>query len=124
MKILVLASMILLSCLQLSGQAANQVFTNDTTKGAETIYFTGTKESSIYQGISGFVFTGNDSCTVTFQGCYSTNQWFDIDTVSVTTTAGYEVYQTPPRYKYYRIKAVGSAGDTCIFSNIRHYLKY
>lgn len=106
------------------GQAANQVFTTDTTKGAETIYFTGTKNSSNYQGIAGFCFTGTDSCTVILQGCYDTDQWNEIDTISVVSTDGYNIYQAPPAWKYYRIKCTGSALDTCIFTNIRYYLKY
>lgn len=109
------------------GQAANQVFTNDTTKGNVNKYFTGTKESANYQGVAGFVFTtAHDNATFYLQGCYTTNQWYDIDTLSVTgaTAVGREMYQTPPRYKYYRLWADGSAGDTCYISNVRYYLKY
>jgi hypothetical protein len=116
-----------LVCSFVSGQAANQVFSNDTIKGAETKYFTGTKESSIYQGIAGFVFTtAHDDATVYLQGCYNTNAWYDVDTVAVTGSPAVnrETYQAPPRYKYYRLKAVGTGGDTCYFSNVRFYLKY
>lgn len=113
--------------LSVTGQAANQVFVNDTTKGAQTKYFTGTKESGNYQGVAGFVFTtAHDAATFYLQGCYNTSAWYDIDTVSASgaTAVNKEMYQAPPRYKYYRLKAVGNGGDTCYISNCRYYLKY
>ena len=116
-----------LTSASVQGQAANQVFANDTTKGAQTKYFTGTKEASIYQGIAGFVFTtAHDNDSVFFEGCYTTNSWYVIDTVIVTGSASVnrEVYQTPPRYKNYRLRRKGIAGDTCYYSNVRYYLKY
>jgi hypothetical protein len=103
------------------------VFVTDSTKGAETVYFTGTKEASIYQGVAGFVFTtSNDADSIFLQGCYNTSAWYDIDTVAPIGTAAVnrELYHAPPRYKYYRLKAVGITGDTCIISNTRYYLKY
>jgi len=109
------------------GQAANQVFANDTTKGAETKYFTGTKEAGIYQGVAGFVFTtAHDADSVFLEGCYNTNAWYPIDTVKASGTAAVnrELYQTPPRFKYYRLRRKGIAGDTCYYSNVRYYLKY
>ena len=127
MRILFIITMFALACLNISGQAANQVFATDSTHGSENVYFTGTKESGIYQGVAGFVFTtSHDTATVYFQGCYNTSSWYDIDTVNVTGSAAvkHEVYQTPPRYKYYRLWAAGSAGDTCIFTYTRYYLKY
>ena len=127
MKNLILILLFALACLNVSGQAANQVFATDSTISDETIYFTGTKEASIYQGIAGFVFTTSfDAATIYFEGCYNTNAWYSIDTVSASgaSAVNQEVYQTPPKYKYYRLKAVGSAGDTCIISNTRYFLKY
>jgi len=109
------------------GQAANQVFSTDSTKGSETMYFTGTKEASIYQGIAGFSFTtAHDTATSILQGCYNTSAWYDIDTVNITGSAAVNrfLYQSPPVWKYYRLKNVGTAGDTCIFSNTRYFLKY
>lgn len=49
-----------------------------------------------------------------------------VDTISVTgaSAVNRELYQTPPRYKYYRLRALGSVGDTCIITNTRYYLKY
>jgi hypothetical protein len=117
----------LTACLMVSGQAANQVFATDSTKGNENVYFTGTKESGIYQGVAGFVFTtAHDSATFYLQGCYTTNQWYNIDTLGVSgaSAVGRELYQSPPRYKYYRLWADGNANDTCIISNCRYYLKY
>ena len=127
MKNLILILFLALAYFNVNGQAANQVFTTDSVKGDETIYFTGTKEAGIYQGIAGFVFTtSHDAATFYLQGCYNTSAWYDIDTVTASgaTAVNNEFYQTPPRYKYYRIKAVGNAGDTCIVSNARYYLKY
>lgn len=110
-----------------SGQAANQVFSNDTTKGVHEKYFTGTKESSIYQGIVGFTFTtSHDVATFYLQGCYTTNAWYNIDTISASGSPAinHEFYQTPPKYKYYRLWAHGNSGDTCYISNVRYFLKY
>lgn len=123
---LILTLILFASCLVSSGQAANQVFTPDSTVATETIYFTGTKEASIYQGVSGFCFTAEDSSTVILQGCYDTDQWYDIDTVTTTAdiSAGYNIYQTPPLWKYYRLKNTGIGTDTCNYTNVRHYLKY
>jgi hypothetical protein len=109
------------------GQAANQVFSNDTTKGAQTKYFTGTKEASIYQGIAGFVFTtAHDNATFYLEGCYTTNNWQPIDTLAVTgsTLVSRKMTQSPPVYKNYRLRVLGSAGDTCYISNVRYILKY
>ena len=125
-------NLILILCLALvtaSGwsQAANQVFVADTTHGNENVYFTGSKDASIYHGVAGFVFTTtHDTATVVLQGCYNTSAWYPIDTVSVTgsTAVNHELYQTPPRYKYYRLWGDGETGDTCYFSNVRYYLKY
>lgn len=124
-----LITILLFALVTVSGwsQAANQVFATDSTHGNENVYLTGTKESGIYQGVAGFVFTtSHDAATVYFQGCYNTNSWYNIDTISVTgaPAVNQEVYQTPPRYKYYRLWFDGSAGDTCIISNARYYLKY
>lgn len=116
-----------LTLASVQGQAANQVFANDTTKGAQTKYFTGTKEASIYQGIVGFTFTtSHDADSVFLEGCYTTNAWYSIDTVAVTgaTSKNRELYQTPPKYKYYRLRRKGTAGDTCYYSNVRYFLKY
>lgn len=127
MKNLIIILLFALACLEVSGQAANQVFATDSTIGAETIYFTGEKAASIYQGIAGFTFTTSfDNATIFLEGCYNTSAWYSIDTVSVTgaSAVNRELYQTPPRYKYYRLRALGSAGDTCIITNTRYYLKY
>jgi hypothetical protein len=127
MKQLISILIFALACLTLSGQAANQVFSSDTTKGNVFKYFTGTKESSNYQGIAGFVFTtAHDNATFFLQGCYNTSAWYDIDTLAVTgsTAVNHELFQAPPKYKYYRLVADGSAGDTCYISNVRYFLKY
>lgn len=127
MKNLLVIFLFALACFNVSGQAANQVFATDSTKGSETVYFTGTKEAGIYQGIAGFVFTtSHDVATIYFEGCYNTNSWYPIDTVSASGASAVkqEVYQTPPRYKNYRLRAVGNGGDTCIITNCRYYLKY
>lgn len=114
-------------CLLASGQAANQVFATDSTHGNENIYFTGVKEAGIYQGVAGFTFeTSHDAATIYFQGCYDTDSWYDIDTVTASGASLVKqiVYESPPKYKYYRLWADGSAGDTCIFTNTRYFLKY
>lgn len=124
---LILSFLFALACLASSGQAANQVFATDSTNGNENIYFTGTKEASIYQGVAGFVFTtSHDAATIYLQGCYNTSDWRNIDTVSASgaSAVGQLMYQTPPLWKYYRLWADGNAGDTCIISNCRYFLKY
>jgi hypothetical protein len=124
---LLLTILMFCACLTSFGQAANQVFVSDSTHGNENVYFTGTKEASIYQGIAGFVFTtAHDNATFFLQGCYNTNAWYDIDTLAVTgaPAVNREFYQTPPRYKYYRLWGDGSAGDTCVITNVRYFLKY
>ena len=116
-----------LVCAFAHGQAANQVFPNDTTKGAQNKYFTGAKEAGVYQGIAGFTFTTtHDNAKFYLQGCYTTNAWYTLDSVSVTgaATVNQVIYQTPPKYKYYRLWAKGNAGDTCRISNVRYFLKY
>lgn len=127
MKALSIILFFALACTSLYGQAANQGFATDSTKGAETIYFTGTKEAGIYQGIAGFTFTtSHDNATFFLEGCYNTNAWYPIDTISVTGSSAVnrEFYQTPPKYKYYRMRGQGSAGDTCYITNTRYFLKY
>jgi len=117
----------LFACLMVSGQAANQVFATDSTHGNENVYFTGEKASSNYQGVAGFVFeTSHDVATIYFQGCWNTSDWRDIDTVSASgaSVVDQEVFQAPPRFKYYRLWADGNTGDTCIITNARYYLKY
>jgi hypothetical protein len=115
-----------LVCSFASGQAANQVFPNDTTKGAQTKYFTGTKEAGVYQGIVGFTFTtAHNAAKIYLEGCYTTNAWYKLDSVTATTaTVNQLLYQTPPKFKYYRLRAVGIVSDTCRFSNVRYFLKY
>jgi len=127
MRRLIIISLFALVYSLASGQAANQVFDNDTTKGAETVTFTGAKASHIYQGVAGFTFTtAHDTATFYLQGCYNTNAWYDIDTLGVSgaSAVNRELYQTPPRFKYYRLTSIGNATDTCYISNVRNYLKY
>jgi hypothetical protein len=116
-----------LVCSFASGQAANQVFPTDSTHGNENVYLTGQKEAGIYQGVAGFVFTtSHDAATFYLQGCYNTNAWYNIDTVTASgaTAVNQFLYQTPPKFKYYRLYGDGSAGDTCIISNARYIIKY
>lgn len=125
----VILTILAVLCFSLRGeaQAANQVFASDSSKGNENVYFTGVKEATIYQGVAGFVFeTSHDAATIYFQGCYDTDDWRNIDTVSASGSAvvDQEFYQAPPRYKSYRIWVDGNAGDTCIITNARYYLKY
>lgn len=126
-----LTTILLFALVTASGwsQAANQVFPTDSTKGNENVYLTGQKESGIYQGIAGFVFTtSHDAATFYLQGCWNTcpTCWYDIDTVSASgaTAVNQEMYDSPPKYKYYRLWGDGNAGDTCIISNARYILKY
>ena len=124
-----LLTLILFALVTASGwsQAANQVFVADTTHGNEDVYFTGSKDAGIYQGVAGFVFTtSHDTANFVLQGCYNTNAWYPIDTVTATgsTAVNQELFQTPPRYKYYRLWGDGTEGDTCYISNVRYYLKY
>lgn len=117
----------ILACSFVSGQAANQVFANDTTKGAQTKYFVGAKEAGIYQGIAGFTFTtAHDNATFYLDGSYTSNDWQPVDTLAVTgsTQVSRKLFQAPPVYKNYRLRVVGSAGDTCYIHNIRYFLKY
>jgi hypothetical protein len=116
--------------LSASGQAANQIFATDSTRGNENIYFTGTKEAGIYQGVAGFFFqSSKDDATAYFQGTFGSSCascWENIDTVSITGSAVVNniVYQSPPLYKNYRLWVDGSVGDTCVISNARYFLKY
>jgi hypothetical protein len=116
-------------CFSLQGeaQAANQSFATTNVNGNVNVYLTGVKEATIYQGVAGFVFeTSHDAATIYFQGCYDTDDWRNIDTISASGSAvvDHEFYQAPPRYKSYRIFADGNVGDTCIITNARYYLKY
>ena len=117
----------LITGLTASGQAANQVFDSTNIKGNVNVILTGTKEASIYQGIAGFTFeTSHDAATLILQGCYDTDSWYDIDTViaSGATKVKQMVYQTPPKFKYYRLFGDGNSGDTCRVTNARYFLKY
>lgn len=127
MKNLLICLVLLLVSAFAQGQAANQVFVADTTHGNENVYFTGAKDAGIYQGIAGFVFTtSHDAATFVLQGCYNTSAWYPIDTVAATgaPAVNQELYQTPPKYRYYRLWSDGSAGDTCYITNVRYFLKY
>lgn len=125
-KILILIMLFALPlCMQ--GQAINQSFASDTTKGAQTKYMTGAKESLLYQGYLTFQFTtAHDAVTATLQGRNGGNVWFDIDTITVSgaTAVNRKFTQHPPEYVYYRVKFVGNPGDTCYISNGRLTLKY
>jgi len=127
MKNILIILIFALAFVKVQGQAANQVFTSDTTHGDENVYFTGTKQSHIYQGIAGFTFTtDHDTADFILQGCYKAGAWYNIDTINAenTTPVNRELYQTPPKYLYYRLWADGSLGDTCIITNVRYFLKY
>ena len=127
MKNIFIIFLFALVCSFASGQAANQVFANDTTKGAQSKYFVGEKASGNYQGIAGFVFTtAHDNATFFLDGCYTTNDWQPIDTLSVTgsTKVSRFMYEINPKYKYYRLRVLGSSTDTCYINNIRYILKY
>lgn len=124
---LVVVIILFAACLLVNGQAANQVFLTDSVKGNENVYLTGAKESSIYQGIVGFTFeTSHDAATFYLQGCYDTDSWYNIDTISASGASLVKniMYEAPPRFKYYRLYGDGNVGDTCIITNARHFLKY
>ena len=118
----------LFACLMVSGQAANQVFTSPTNvNGDVNVYLTGTKASQIYQGIAGFTFeTAHDSAVIYFQGCWDTDDWQNVDTLTVSgaTTVDQILFDAPPLYERYRLWIDGTAGDTCIITNARYFLKY
>lgn len=106
-------------------QQGYQTFTQDTTKGAETVYFT-SGVNCAYAGYASFEYTldgfaANDSVTVIMQGTNDAGtKWFNIDTTiyESATAANYLLYENPAYYLKYRLKAAGKAGDTVLVKNV------
>src|SRR3989304_9000059 len=101
--------------LSAQSQKIAQVFTSDTTKGAETVYYTVTSKVDLYQGIAIFQFTGaHDVMTAYLQGSnggsVSTEMWWDADTVAVSGSpaVNYKLEEINPKYIYYRTKFLGN----------------
>lgn len=113
-----------------NAQAVYQEFTQDTTLGAETIYFTSQAKVK-YMGLVSWEFTldgfaASDDVTVILQG--TNDEWtktYNIDTVaySATTPASYIMsdapnYDAPAKFLNYRLKATGATGDTVLIKDI------
>jgi hypothetical protein len=122
--LIALAVIVTASCFT---QQINQVFANDTTKGAVNKYFTATRQVLLYQGLITMQFTSSHDIAWMYpQGSNGGTVWRDIDTINVTGSATVNhIWSDPnPEYVYYRMHALGKAGDTCYFSNVRIIYKY
>ena len=108
-------------------QSINQSFTADSTHGVETKYATCASPILLYRGIGTFQFTSShDTATVYFEGNNKGTIWFPVDTIDITGSAAVNRRFTVvnPEYVYYRLKKVGSSGDTCYFTNQRFIYKF
>jgi hypothetical protein len=119
MKNILISLVMLVLGTSLQAQQTFQKFNADTTKGAQTKYFTATP-SAKYYGIASFEFTvkgfaASDDITVTMQGSnYGFTKVFDIDTVTYSnnTVVSSIIHDVPAKYIQYRLKCVGAVGDT------------
>jgi len=113
--------------LTLNAQAGYQTFTQDTTEGAQTIYFTSTVKAA-YVGQIGFEgicdgFAASDDVVIILQGTNDsfTTKAFNIDTIptySSTTATPFILKDVPADYLYYRLKCTGASGDTVLIKNV------
>lgn len=110
-----------------NAQQAYQTFTQDTTKGAETIYFTATAKVP-YVGQISFEgicdgFAASDDVVIILQGTNDSfaTKAFNIDTIptySSTTPTPFILKDVPADYLYYRLKCTGAATDTVLIKNV------
>jgi hypothetical protein len=127
MKKLIFFACLVLVAITASAQQGYQTFTNDTTKGAETIYFTSSVKVA-YAGQIGFEgicdgFAASDDVVIILQGtndAFATKS-FDIDTIptySSTTATPFILKDVPANYLFYRLKCVGASTDTVLIKNV------
>lgn len=130
MKKFIIICFLALVALAGNAQQSYQTFTQDTTEGVQTIYFTAGAQAK-YMGLVSFEFTADgfasaDDATVILQG--TNDAWtkiYNIDTVaySSATATNYimsdgPAYDAPAKYLNYRLKCVGATGDTVLFKNV------
>jgi hypothetical protein len=124
LTLITLAVIVTASCF---AQQINQSFRNDTTKQTQTKYFTPTRAILIYQGIATWQYTTKHSnATVYTEGSNDASVWWPIDTTAISGSASVNHKRTYilPQYVYYRLRALGTVSDTCMFSNVRFTYKY
>lgn len=113
--------------LALNAQQVYQTFTQDTTEGAQTIYFTETAKIP-YVGQISFEgicdgFAASDDVVIILQGTNDSfaTKAFNIDTIptySSTTPTSFILKDVPADYLYYRLKCTGASGDTVLIKNV------
>lgn len=127
MKLLLSILVLFITLIPVQSQHIAQIFTADTTKSTETIYYTAVKPVILYQGIATFEFTAShDSMTAILQGRNGGIVWWDIDTANVggSEATNYKLTDILPEYVFYRLKMAGKLEDTCYISNGRFTFKY
>jgi len=131
-KLLILVMLVGLG-LTLNAQAGYQTFTQDTTEGDVTIYFTSTVKSAYVGQVSfeGILdgYAASDDVVVILQGsndAFATAKIFNIDTIptySSTTATPFILKDVPADYLNYRLKCVGASGDTVLIKNLLYIYK-
>lgn len=125
-KLLILVLFVALG-VTLNAQQGYQTFTQDTTLGDETIYFTSTVKCP-YVGQISFEgicdgFAASDDVVIILQGtndAFATKA-FNIDTIptySSTTATPFILKDVPADYLYYRLLCDGASGDTVLIKNV------
>lgn len=132
MKNLLLLVLFVVLGTTLNAQQTYQTFTQDTTKGAETIYFTATAKAG-YVGQISFEgicdgFAASDDVVIILQGTNDSfaTKAFNIDTIptySSTTPTPFILKDVPADYLYYRLKCTGAATDTVLIKNVIYQYK-
>lgn len=134
MKKLFLSLIFALSLFIVNAQVVISI-TTDTVQGAETVYFSTTAIDAIdaYEGYVGYYFTKTDiadSCSVIqLQGSFDksfvtyVNLTGNAQLTSTTTDGNYFLYDSSPKYFYYRLRATCAAGDTVKFTNVKAVVK-
>lgn len=115
-----------------SAQQGLQTFTQDTTLGNETIYFTSSVKvpyvgNITFEGICDG-FAASDDVVIILQGTNDSfaTKAFDIDTIptySSTTPTPFILKDVPAEYLYYRLKCIGATGDTVLIKNVQFTYK-
>lgn len=127
MKKFLFFSLLVMVAMIVSAQQGYQTLTNDTTKGAETLYFTSTVRVA-YVGQIGFEgicdgFAASDDVVIILQGTNDgfATKAFNIDTIptySSTTATPFILKDVPADYLYYRLKCTGASTDTVLIKNV------
>lgn len=116
-----------------TGQIVEHVFANDTVKGAQTKYFTSGYKVKDYSGIVLFSLVKTDIAdslsALNIQGANHSDFTDAVNlgstaALAATTTNGATIlYETVPKYMYYRLRATCAAGDTVAISKVKFIYK-